>query len=113
MVQLNLVAVMCPVGLYDIVDPVVSSVLLVKLELNFLFCRILWFDWTGWTVGSIGLSGFIAIDSTGSMIQRTPRFHRMHWLYRSLDSVVSLDSVIKLAYYKEFAKELDPGLQFS
>ena len=57
MVQLNLVAVMCPVGLYDIVDPVVSSVLLVKLELNFLFCRILWFDWTGWTVGSIGLSG--------------------------------------------------------
>ena len=54
----------------------------------------------------IGLSGFIAIDSTGSMIQRTPRFHWMHWFYRSLDSVVSWDFVMKLAYYKEFAREL-------
>ena len=68
--------------------------------------RILWFDWTGWTFGSIGLSGFIAIDSTGSMKQKTLRFHRMHWLYQSLDSVVSLDFVMKLAYYKEFAREL-------
>ena len=37
MVQLNLVAAMCPVGLYDIVDPVVSSQLLVKSEFKF-FC---------------------------------------------------------------------------
>ena len=71
------------------------------------FHLILWFDWTGWTVGSIGLSGFIAIDSTGSMIQRTLRFHRMHRLYQSLDSVVSLDFVMKLASYKEFARELE------
>ena len=71
-----------------------------------MFRRILSFDWTGWTVGSIGLSGFIAIDSTGSMIQRTLRFHPLHWLYRSLDSVVSVDFVMKLAYYKEFAREL-------
>ena len=74
-----------------------------------MFRRILWFDWTGWTVGSIGLSGFIAIDSTGFMILRTLRYHRMHWLYQSLDSVVSLDFVMKLAYYKEFARELKAG----
>ena len=64
MVQLNLVAAMCPVRLYDIVDPMVSSELLVKSKFKFF-----WFDWTGWTVVSIGLSGFIAIDFTGSMIQ--------------------------------------------
>ena len=95
-------------GLYYLVDPVVSSEVLVKSRVKFfLFCWILWFDWTGWTVGSIGLSGFVAIDSTGSMIQRTLRFHWMHWLFRSLDSVLSLDFVIKLANYKEFAGELN------
>ena len=31
----------------------------------------------------------------------------MHWLFRSLDSVLSLDFVIKLANYKEFAGELN------
>ena len=36
MVQLNLVAAMCPVGLYYLVDPVVSSHLLVKLEFKFV-----------------------------------------------------------------------------
>ena len=61
-------------------------------------------DWVNGRL--IGLSGFIAIDSIGSMIQRTLRFHRMHWLNRNLDSVVSLDFVMKLAYYKEFAREL-------
>ena len=62
-------------------------------------------DWVNGRL--IGLSGFIAIDSTGSiMIQRTPRFHRMHWLYRSSDSVVSLDFVMKLAYYEEFTRKL-------
>ena len=47
MVQLNLVAAMCPVGLYDLVDPVVSSELLVNSEffasLNFVV-RLDWVD---------------------------------------------------------------------
>ena len=49
MVQLSLVTAMCPVGLYDIVDPVVSSVLLVKSELKFF--------WFAEFCGSIGLGG--------------------------------------------------------
>ena len=49
MVQLNLVAAMCPVGLYDLVDPVVSSELLVKSKFKFF--------WFAEFFGSIGLGG--------------------------------------------------------
>ena len=53
--QLNLVAAMWPMGLYDLVDPVVSSELLVNSEFfvspNFVV-RLDWvdgqFDWTQW-----------------------------------------------------------------
>ena len=60
MVQLNLVAAMCPVGLYDLVDPVVSSELLVKQQFKFFcfaeFC------------GSIGLGGrSVRLDSVVSL----------------------------------------------
>ena len=60
MVQLNLVAAMCLVGLYDLVDPVVLSVLLVESEFKFFcfaeFC------------GSIGLGGrSVRLDSVASL----------------------------------------------
>ena len=60
MVELNLVAAMCPVGLYYLVDPVVSSELLVKSEFKFVcfaeFC------------GSIRLGGrSVQLDSVVSL----------------------------------------------
>ena len=60
MVQLNLVAAMCPVGLYDLVDPVVSSELLVKSKFKF-FCFAEFSS-------SIGLGGrSVRLDSVVSL----------------------------------------------
>ena len=60
MVQLNLVAAMCPVGLYDIVDPAISSELWVKSDFK-LFCFAEF-------CGSIGLGGrSVRLDSVVSL----------------------------------------------
>ena len=77
---------MRPVGFYFLVDPVVSSVLLVESQFKLCcfteFVVILdWVDgWCYWVP-----SGSIGIDSAGSLIHRTLRFLRMHWLYVKIE----------------------------